>query len=669
MDILLLLDKILDARQIMATFNVLIVEDELVSSRLLQNYLNLMGHNVVGVVPSGEEAVTYVLENNPDLILMDIELAGKLNGIETVEIINQTKEIPTLFLTGLTNKDLLERAKAVDPIGYLLKPVQPIQLEIIIEMTRKKILVDQELENYQKYLERLVVDRTKGLLEEVEKHRESLKKIEENEIRLSAITSSANDAIIMFDEYGQINFWNLQATHIFGYENKEIIDQNIRVLFSSDNLSDEYIQGIELIQDVIDNKRLSKNVELLATHMDGGRLPIEMSMASVEIHDVLNVVCIVRDITERKRYLEEIERFKLIADIANYGLAITDLKGQIVYLNKYFAKIHGFETDEILGENFDMLSAQDSPYDFSKMADLTLKQDGFESEEIWHIKKDQQLVPLFLNTAVIKDKKNRPIFFAFSGIDITQNKEYEKNILESKQIAEDSDRMKTAFLSTISHELRTPLNAIIGFSELIKIGGLEPEDITDFNDEILGSGLHLLSIVEDILDVSLLEKHDLKIENTEFSLSVFLKQIYDKFKDSKRYENKAVDLFIKIDAKSGDTSADQINTDVKKLEHIFTKLIDNAYKFSEEGKIEFGYTRRNYKYEFYVKDEGIGIEEEKLQLIFENFAQVAEDEHRAHDGLGLGLSIVRHLLSVMGGDIRVESEVDKGSTFYFTIEN
>lgn len=653
----------------MATFNILIVEDELISSQLLQNYLNVMGHNVVGIVPSGEEAIAYVIENNPDLILMDIELSGKLNGIETVEIINQTKEIPTLFLTGQTDKAMLERAKAVDPIGYLLKPVQPIQLEIIIEMTRKKILVDQELENYQKYLERLVVDRTKGLLEEVEKHKESLKKIEENEIRLSAITSSANDAIIMFDEYGQINFWNLEATHIFGYDNKEITDQNIRVLFSSDNLSDEYKQGIELIQDVIDNKRLSKNVELLATHMDGGRLPIEMSMASVEIHDSLNVVCIVRDITQRKKYLEEIERFKLIADIANYGLAITDLKGQIVYLNKYFAKIHGFETNEILGENFDMLSAQDSPYDFSKMADLTLKQDGFESEEIWHIKKDQKLVPLFLNTAVIKDKKNRPIFFAFSGIDITQNKDHEKNILKSKQIAEDSDRMKTAFLSTISHELRTPLNAIIGFSELIKLGDLEPEDLTDFNDEILGSGLHLLSIVEDILDVSLLEKHDLKIEYTEFSLSVFLKQIYDKFKDGKRYENKAVDLFMKIDAKSGDTSADQINTDVKKLEHIFTKLLDNAYKFSEEGKIEFGYTRRNYKYEFYVKDEGMGIEEEKLQLIFENFGQASESEDRAHDGLGLGLSIVRHLLDVMGGDIRVESEVDKGSTFYFTIEN
>ncbi|MCD6180491.1 MAG: PAS domain S-box protein [Bacteroidales bacterium] len=653
----------------MATFNILIVEDELISSKLLQNYLIGMGHNVVGVVPSGEEAIAYVIENNPDLILMDIELSGKLNGIETVEIIRQTKEIPTLFLTGQTDRALLERAKAVEPIGYLLKPVQAIQLEIIIEMTQKKILVDQELENYQKYLERLVVDRTKGLLEEVEKHKKSLKKIEENEIKLSAITSSANDAIIMFNEYGQINFWNLEATRVFGYKDEEIINHNIRVLFSSDSLNDEYKQSIELIQDVIENKHLSKNVELSATHMDGRSLPIEMSMATVEISGGLNIVCIVRDITERKKYLEEIERFKLIADIANYGLAITDLDGRIIYLNKYFAKIHGYETEEILGENFDLLSAENSPYDFSRMAELTLKQDGFESEEIWHVKKDQQLLPLFLNTTLIKDKKNNPTFFAFSGIDITQNKEYEKNILKSKSIAEDSDRMKSAFLSTISHELRTPLNAIIGFSELIKIGGLDTEDINDFNEEILGSGLHLLSIVEDILDVSLLEKHDLKIERTEFSLNVFLKHMYDKFKDSKRYENKAIELLMKVDVKSGDPSVDQINTDIKKLEHIFTKLLDNAYKFSDEGKIEFGYNRRNYKYEFYVKDQGVGIEKEKLKLIFDNFEQATNDENLVHNGLGLGLSIVRHLLDVMGGEIRVESEVGKGSTFYFTIEN
>jgi len=653
----------------MATFNILIVEDELISSKLLQNYLIGMGHNVVGVVPSGEEAIAYVIENNPDLILMDIELSGKLNGIETVEIIRQTKEIPTLFLTGQTDRALLERAKAVEPIGYLLKPVQAIQLEIIIEMTQKKILVDQELENYQKYLERLVVDRTKGLLEEVEKHKKSLKKIEENEIKLSAITSSANDAIIMFNEYGQINFWNLEATRVFGYKDEEIIDHNIRVLFSSDSLNDEYKQSIELIQDVIENKHLSKNVELSATHMDGRSLPIEMSMATVEISGGLNIVCIVRDITERKKYLEEIERFKLIADIANYGLAITDLDGRIIYLNKYFAKIHGYETEEILGENFDLLSAENSPYDFSRMAELTLKQDGFESEEIWHVKKDQQLLPLFLNTTLIKDKKNNPTFFAFSGIDITQNKEYEKNILKSKSLAEDSDRMKSAFLSTISHELRTPLNAIIGFSELIKIGGLDIEDINDFNEEILGSGLHLLSIVEDILDVSLLEKHDLKIERTEFSLNVFLKYMYDKFKDSKRYENKAIELLMKVDVKSGDPSVDQINTDIKKLEHIFTKLLDNAYKFSDEGKIEFGYNRRNYKYEFYVKDQGVGIEKEKLKLIFDNFEQATNDENLVHNGLGLGLSIVRHLLDVMGGEIRVESEVGKGSTFYFTIEN
>lgn len=653
----------------MSAFNILIVEDELIISKLLQNYLSEMGHNVIGIVPSGEEAIGFVIENDLDLILMDIELAGMLNGIETVEIIRQTKDIPTMFLTGQTNKAILERAKAVDPIGYLLKPVQAIQLEIIIEMTQKKILVDKELDNYRKNLERLIVDRTKGLVSEIEKHKEALKKIEENEIRLSSITSSANDAIIMFDEYGQINFWNLVGTRLFGYESEDIIGQNIRILFSSDDLSDEYKHGMELIQNVIDNKHLSKNVELYATHMDGSRLPIEMSMASVEINGESNVVCIVRDITQRKKYLEEIERFKLIADIANYGLVITDLKGEIVYLNKYFAKIHGYKTVELLGENFDLLSAKDSPYDFRKMAELSLEQDGFESEEIWHIKKDEQLVPVFLNTAVIRDKKNQPIFFAFSGIDITQSKEHEKNILNAKQIAEDSDRMKSAFLSTISHELRTPLNAIIGFSELIKLGGLEVEDLIDFNTEILGSGLHLLSIVEDILDVSLLEKHDLNIEKTEFSLNGFMKQVYEKFKNSKRYENKDVGLVLKIDVLNPDPTADQIFADSKKLMQIFTKLIDNAYKFSDAGKIEFGYRLRNHKFEFYVKDQGIGIEEDKLQVIFENFGQADDGDTRAHDGLGLGLSIVRHLLDFMGGGIHVESEVGIGSTFNFTIEN
>ena len=660
---------IMDVSHNMSAFNILIVEDELISSRLLQNYLGQMGHNVIGIVPSGEEAIGFVLDRNPDLILMDIELSGKLNGIETVEIIRQTKDIPTLFLSGQTDRALLEKAKAVEPIGYLLKPVQAIQLEIIIEMTRKKILVDQELENYRNHLERLVLGRTKSLFQEIDKHKTALKKIEESEIKLSSITSSANDAIIMFDEYGQINFWNLIATRLFGYENEDIIGQNIRILFSSDNMSDEYVQGIELIQDVIDNKRLSRNVELLATNIDGSRLPIEMSMASVMINGELNVVCIVRDITQRKQYLEEIERFKLIADIAKYGLVITDINGEIIYLNKFFAKIHDYNREELLGQNFDLLSAKDSPYSFKKMAELSVKQDGFESEEIWHTKKDNQLVPLFLNTAVIKNKNGEPTFFAFSGIDITLSKEYEKNILKAKQLAEDSDRMKTAFLSTISHELRTPLNAIIGFADLIKMGGLESEDVYDFNNEILGSGMHLLSIVEDILDVSLLEKHDLKLEKTEFSLNAFMKQVFDKFKDNKRYESKPIDLVFKIDTKHGDPTDDKIYTDSKKLLHIFTKLLDNAYKFSYNGIIEFGYIRRASCFEFYVKDQGIGIEEGKLQLIFENFVQANNGDSRAHNGMGLGLSIVRHLLDVMGGDIRVESELSKGSTFYFTIDN
>ncbi len=652
----------------MAAFNVLIVEDELIISKLLQNYLIMMGHKVMGNFPSGEEAISFIHENSPDLILMDIELSGILNGIETVEIIRLTKDIPTLFLTSQTDKALLERAKAVDPVGYLLKPIQPIQLEIIIEMTRKKLQVDLELENYRKHLERLIVDRTKGLVREIEENKKALKKIKENEIKISSIASYANDAIIMFDEYGQINFWNLEATRLFGYDQEEVMDQNIRILFSSDKLTEEFMQGIQLIQDVIDQKKYSKNVELYATHMDGNLIPIEMSMASVEINEEPNVICIVRDITQRKNYIEEIERFKLIADIANYGLAITDLRGKIVYSNNHFAKIHGYTTKTLIGKNFDLLSAQGSPYNFKKMAELSIAQDGFESEEIWHVKKDASVVPVFLNTALVRNKKKEPIYIAFSGIDITQSKEYEKNILKAKQLAEDSDRMKSAFLSSISHELRTPLNAIIGFAELMQMGNLDPEDLADFNKEILSSGMHLLAIVEDILHVSLLEKRDLKYEKKDFSLNLFLKQIYSKYKNNKRYANKGVNLVMNLDVNNSDPTEDQINTDPTKLEMVFSKLLDNAFKFSEKGTVEFGYKKHKSQYEFYVKDEGIGIEKEKLQLIFENFGQVVEDENKAHEGLGLGLSIVHHLIEIMGSEIRVESEVGKGSTFYFTFD-
>jgi len=651
----------------MEVFNVLIVEDELINAKVLQNFLVDKGYVVMGVVTTGEAAVDFVAKKRPHLILMDIELADKMNGIEAAEIINKNDSIPILYLTSQTDKKIVDKARETQPVGYVIKPFSPMQLEITMDMARKKIIVDLELKNYQQYLEHLVVDRTRELLAEVEMHKDARQHAIENEIKLKAITTAANDAIVLFDEYGRITFWNKTAELMFLYDEEDIINQNIRVLFSSDNQNDGFAQGLEVVQHAIDNKLNGENIEITATRADGIEIPVEMSMASVDIDGDHNIICIVRDISQRKAYLEEISRFKLIADLANYGLAVTDANGQFLYINKYFAELLEFNQDEIVGKSFFSITPNVKKSKVIKYVAEASNLQGGEGREVTLTSRSNQDIPVMINSVIIRDKYGEPDFYAVSAIDIRERKEYEENILRAKRLAEDSDRMKTAFLSTISHELRTPLNAIIGFSELIRITEVTMDDVQDFNEEIHKSGNHLLSIVEDILDISLLESKDLKIISGEFSLNNLMKKIYEKFKSNIRYDNEAITLKWKGNLEDGN---DLFFTDNSKFEQIFSKLIDNAYKFSSQGVIEFGYfsPKDGGVIGFYVKDEGKGISKGKLTDIFESFKQADEGNTRAHDGLGLGLSIVNQLLDLMDGEIIVESELKKGSIFKFMIK-
>lgn len=650
----------------MGDFEVLIVEDEVINAKVLQEFLESKGYKILDVVTSGEAAIEYVSRKKPDLILMDIELDGKISGIEAVEQINKNEKIPILYITSQTDRQVVKRAKETEPVGYIIKPFSPLQLEITLEMARKKVLVDQELLNYQLYLEHLVVDRTKELINEVELTKTARQQAIENEIKLKAITTAANDAIVLFDEYGQVKFWNKAAEKMFLYEEEDILDNNIRVLFSSDNDNGDFAKGLETIQHAIDNKLLGDNIEFVASKADGTEVPVEMSLAAVDIDDEHLILSIMRDISQRKHDLEEIKRFKLISDLANYGLAITDEVGEFVYINKYFAELIEYQQDEMLGRGFFTITPQVSKSEIVKFVEESSNIQGGEGLELVVVSKNEKEIPVMFNSVIIRDKYGAPKFYAVSATDIRERKEYEENILKAKRLAEESDRMKTAFLSTISHELRTPLNAIIGFAELIRVTEVDMEDVKDFNDEIYKGGNHLLSIVEDILDVSMLESKDLKLYPVKFSLNNLMKIVHQKFYSNQRYDNTNINLVWKGNCEDGD---EIFFTDNSKLEQILSKLIDNAFKFSSKGTIEFGYkyNKKENLYSFYVKDEGKGIQGTKLTDIFESFKQAEEGNNRAHDGLGLGLSIVNQLLELMKGEISVESELGKGSSFTFNI--
>lgn len=244
-------------------------------------------------------------------------------------------------------------------------------------------------------------------------------------------------------------------------------------------------------------------------------------------------------------------------------------------------------------------------------------------------------------------------------------KTHEVMLKEERDKALKADRLKSLFLANMSHEIRTPLNGILGFSEILASEALEPDEKDQYATIIKTSGDNLLKIINDLLDISALESNTLKIDPGDFNLSVTLKKIFDIYTQKIKQDNKDIEI------KLMDTGNDLIlYSDESRITQIITNLINNALKFTQSGFIEFGIKQSSKKeITAYVRDTGIGITKEQKDIIFNRFQQAEARTNKLYGGNGLGLSIVKELLRLLGGKIWVESEVDKGSTFYFTLPN
>ncbi|PLX22469.1 MAG: hypothetical protein C0599_06265 [Salinivirgaceae bacterium] len=239
----------------------------------------------------------------------------------------------------------------------------------------------------------------------------------------------------------------------------------------------------------------------------------------------------------------------------------------------------------------------------------------------------------------------------------TQNKE----LLIAKDKAEESDRLKSAFLTNMSHEIRTPMNAILGFSELLKKDNLNENKKERYLELINNGGKRLLNIISDIIDVSKLDAKQVKILISSCNINQILDELYSGFslivKDS--------DVTIQVEKGLPDNES-VVFTDSNRIMQILSNLIDNALKFTVKGIVEFGYVNEGDRLKFYVKDTGPGIKPEDQQIIFERFRQ-AEHFHSQNSGTGLGLFIAKELTELLGGKLWVESELGEGTAFYFII--
>lgn len=389
------------------------------------------------------------------------------------------------------------------------------------------------------------------------------------------------------------------------------------------------------------------------------------------------------DITERKLSEEKLRKLSQAVEQSPVTIIITDTKGYIQYVNPKFVETTGYSVEEVLGKHTRVLkSGYSTPEEYEELW-KTISSGADWHGEFKNMKKDGELywesatISPIINTAgetthfiAIKEeisyRKESEILLKQKTHEIeVQNEEYKhlnEELIQAKEHAEESDRLKSAFLANMSHEIRTPMNGILGFAGLLKEPMLTGEQQKEYIDIIEKSGVRMLSIINDIIDISKIESGLMKVKMEESNINDQIEYISTFFKpevESKGMKFSAV--------KSLDSDDSIIKTDSEKVYAILINLVKNAIKYSNSGFIEFGYFKKGEYLEFFVKDTGNGIPKNRQKAIFERFVQADIEDKMAEQGAGLGLSISKAFTKMLGGKIWLESEEGKGSTFYFTV--
>ncbi len=373
---------------------------------------------------------------------------------------------------------------------------------------------------------------------------------------------------------------------------------------------------------------------------------------------------VINNIRNQEDLLKSEERFKQVSESTGEWIWEIDTKGVYTYSSSPSNSLLGYHPEEIIGKkHFYDFFAPDVREKFKKAAfRVFVKKESFSRFENPNIHKDGHTVILETNAFPILDDNGDLIGYRGADKDITKLKQAEFDLIAAKEKAEESDRLKTAFLANMSHEIRTPMNGILGFAELLKEPNLTGEQQLEYIDIIEKGGARMLNTINDIVSISKIESGQIDVNLQESNINQQIEYIYIFFKTE--IEGKGMHFSF---GKSLPLGEFIIKTDREKVYAILTNLVKNAIKYTDKGSIEFGYNQKGKFLEFYVKDTGIGISDEKQEAIFERFIQADITAKMARQGSGLGLSISKAYVEMLGGKIWVESQSGKGSTFYFTL--
>jgi len=372
------------------------------------------------------------------------------------------------------------------------------------------------------------------------------------------------------------------------------------------------------------------------------------------------------DITERKKLMAKNLMLSRAIEQSPECIVITNKDGEIEYVNPMFEKVTGYSREEILGNNPSILQSGEHDKIFYQHLWNTILSGNNWYGEFYNKRKDGKYYWERASISPIIDNNNNITHFVAVKEDITEEKRIIKELEEAKERAEESDRLKSSFLANMSHEIRTPMNGIIGFSQLLKEKEFPREKQNEFLDIIYSKTQRLLRIINDIVDISKMDVNQLSLHKENVCLNEILQKLYETYKRKISQSGKK-DLEITVNSPLKHNES-YITTDPQRLEQILDNLLSNAIKFTDKGSIELGYTRQSSdNLLFFVKDTGIGISRKNQELIFHRFRQVDDTAHREYEGTGLGLTISKNLVELMGGAMWIDSAEGEGSALYFTL--
>ena len=369
----------------------------------------------------------------------------------------------------------------------------------------------------------------------------------------------------------------------------------------------------------------------------------------------------------REQLLEAEHRFTDMLRRVNLFAVMLDKQGAVTFCNPYFLAETGYSLPELLSKNW--LSVMVLPYEQSAVSHFfraLMAGETSVSKIEYSIRPTQgESILVSWNHTVLKDASGAVTGISSLGENITERRKTERELIQAKERAEDSDRLKTAFLQNLSHEIRTPLNAIMGFSSLMPEVYDDRETLNLYAGYIRKGGEDLVEMINDILDISRIESGQLTLQLSDCMLGSLMEETGD-YAHLLRERKKKEQIAFRVHF---DPALQEIlfTTDRQKWRQILHNLLSNAFKFTGQGAVELGCVAGTDGLPvFYVSDTGMGIPADKQSVIFDRFVQLHYEHPQLGSGTGLGLSIVKGLIDLHEGKIWLDSQPDKGSTFYFS---